>query len=270
MAMAKRETGIGELSALTVLVTRPAHQQESLVHSIENLGGKTISMPLIDIFPLSEDEIIRTSSNAIKNLDQFETLIFVSSNAARIGGEMIDAYWPQFPAGITVIGIGQTTSRATVEWLNCSVVTPDQGNDSEAVLALPELQEVAEKRIGIVCGIGGRELLANELSRRGAIVEIIEVYCRESRHYNPEQVNELLMDSACNSITVHSGESLQQLIALSGNNISRISLLPLVVPSARVQNHAQEAGFSRVINAVGADDRAMTQALQQIAADRVL
>ena len=267
--MKTHKTSERELSDLTVLVTRPIHQQESLIQTIENLNGKTVSMPLIDICSLDESEIASATSNAIKNLDQFDILIFISSNAARIGGEMIDRYWPQFPVGITVIGIGQSTSREVTDLLNCVVETPARGSDSEAVLALPQLQNVAEKRIGIVRGVGGRELLASELSQRGAQVQTIEVYRREPREYEPERVNQLLFDSACNTITVHSGASLQQLVALSGNNISQITLIPLIVPSARVQNQAQEAGFSRVINAVGADDQAMTQALQQVAADRV-
>ena len=254
------------LSGIKVLVTRPVHQQQSLIDAIQAEGGVPISMPLIDIDPLTKEEIANETMASIRNLDRYDIVIFVSSNAAQIGAELIDNYWPQFPVGIQVIAIGQTTSRVVSSLLNCSVENPAQGSDSEAVLALPSLQQISEKRVAIVRGVGGRELLSRELKNRGAIVDTLELYRRVPKHYSVEQAADLLTNPPCDAITVHSGESLQQLLALSGNNISQVTLIPLLVPSERVQLQAQQAGFATVVNAVGADDAAMMQALQNVAA----
>ena len=255
----------GVLSGQSVLVTRPLAQQKGLAEKIKQLGGRVIQFPLIQISPLTDRQAVQAAKTSVQNLDQFNVLIFVSSNAARIGGELIAEFWPQFPVGIEIIAIGETTARAATSLLACPVISPAQGSDSESVLALPELQEVAGKRIGIVRGQGGRELLATELQRRGADVRYIEVYCRDPVTYEAGQLTELMNQNSCNMITVHSGESLDLLIKQAADNIDQITLLPLVVPSERVAQQARETGFTRVANAAGADDSAMIAMLQQLA-----
>lgn len=254
------------LTGLNVLVTRPAHQQQSLVDAIQDSSASTVSLPLLEITPIPKSEIAPETIAAIQNLDRFDILIFVSSNAAQIGGDLIDNYWPQFPVGITVIAIGQTTSRAVTTLLECTVITPEQGSDSEAVLALPQLEDVAGKRVGIMRGRGGRELLQSELTERGAEVTVLEVYERNAIPYDTNEVTELLGGASCNVITVHSGESLLRLLELTGDNRDQITLLPLVVPSDRVRKIALDEGFSDVLNARGADDSSMLAALQRVAA----
>ncbi|WP_296815495.1 uroporphyrinogen-III synthase [Thiobacillus sp.] len=64
------------------------------------------------------------------------------------------------------------------------VVTPD-GQDSEAVLALPQLQAVAGRQVVIVRGVGGRALMADTLRARGADVHFMECYRRTCPHADP-------------------------------------------------------------------------------------
>ena len=54
----------------------------------------------------------------------------------------------------------------------------EDGFDSEALLALPEMRDLAGKRVVIFRGDGGRELLGDTLIARGAIVEYAECYRR--------------------------------------------------------------------------------------------
>src|SRR5207237_459615 len=55
---------------------------------------------------------------------------------------------------------------------------PQMGADSEAVLAAPELQQVAGKRVLIIRGDDGRPVLGESLTARGAKVEYAECYRR--------------------------------------------------------------------------------------------
>ena len=254
------------LSACKVLLTRPATQQQSLQKLIEEAGGSVISLPLIAIQALLDEEHLQKVRRSIQNLDQYSSIIFVSTNAAGYGAELINDYWPQFPVGISVLAIGNTTARAVTSLLDCSVIRPADGSDSEALLQLPELENVKDKKIAIIRGQGGRELLAETLLERGAEVHYIEVYRREFIDYNPEQLTAAVVDSGCTAITVHSGESLKQLLVLSGHNIAATTGLPLVVPSARIRDQAQEAGFSQIEVSQGATDSAMLDALQKLVA----
>ncbi len=262
--MTHTEIGEIDLAGLSILVTRPMRQQQSLCGKIIAAGGKPISFPLIDISPLEDSSEIRAAKQAIQDLDQFSALIFVSSNAASFGGELIDNYWPQFPVGVEVIAIGKTTAEAIGARLTCRVTNPDQGSDSEAVLALPVLQAVANKKIGIVRGQGGRELLATTLQERGAEVCYIEVYRRVSVPHTAAEISAIVNENSCDVITVHSGESLQILADQSGDNIDQITLLPLLVPSQRVAGQARQLGFTNVECTNGADDEAMLSTLQQL------
>lgn len=262
--MSGAEAQEGKLDGLSVLITRPSLQQHSLSEKISSAGGKPLSLPLIEIVALENSSEIDSTRRAVQDLDRFSLLIFVSSNAAQIGGELINDYWPQFPVGIEVIAIGKTTADTVIRQLACSVTSPEQGSDSEAVLALPLLQTVTDKRIAIFRGKGGRELLANTLRERGAEVAYIEVYSRKPVSYSPTEIMTFLSENACDVITVHSGESLQNLVEQSADNINQITLLPLVVPSQRIAEQARQIGFAEVICANGADDEAMLEALQQL------
>ena len=126
---------------------------------------------------------------------------------------------------------------------------------------MPELGDVSDKRIAIVRGQGGRELLASTLRGRGARVDYIEVYRRLATQFEEGVLQARLLEPACDALTVHSGESLRRLVEVSSDNIDKVTLIPLVVPSRRIAEQAEEAGFQRVIDAGGAADIAMMAAL---------
>ncbi|MEX2469926.1 MAG: uroporphyrinogen-III synthase [Pseudohongiellaceae bacterium] len=254
------------LHGLRVLITRPTQQQAVLCQAITRLGGVPVSLPLIAISPREEDAAQKILRSQVQALDNYRLLIFVSTNAARFGAELIDEYWPQFPVGVEVMAIGPTTAAELRQRLDCPVTHAESGMDSEAILDLPQLQRVAGERIAIFRGQGGRELLAATLRERGARVDYIEVYTRHPAPQDPGRLGELLQDPGLDVVTVTSAEALPHLLTLAGEHRERLGLLPLVVPSARVADLASAAGFARVIDAGGANEAALVRALQEIAA----
>ena len=79
--------------------------------------------------------------------------------------------------------IGPTTAAELERHGASRVLTPHARYDSESLLALPEMQAVGGQKILIFRGVGGRELLADELRARGADVRFAECY----RRINPQQ-----------------------------------------------------------------------------------
>ena len=252
------------LSGLTVLITRPSNQVDSLRRAIESDGAKVLSLPLIEINALNDAQAIQDLKDKVLQLDSYQSLIFVSNNAVSFGGEVINNYWPQFPLGVDVIAVGPTTAEAASERLACEVIQPCSGMTSEDILRLPQLQELSEKKIGIVRGQGGRELLADTLRERGAIVDYLEAYSRASVDYTSADFCNRLCEASVNVLTVSSGESLDRLTHLLAHNRKKLQQLSLLVPSQRVGRQAEKAGYQHVHNASGADPLSFVRALGEL------
>jgi uroporphyrinogen-III synthase len=257
------------LKSQVTLITRPEAQQNSLRAAIERQGGDWLSLPLLRILPLTDSDL-QAARQHVQDLDNYDVLVFVSLNAASLGAELITDLWPQLPVQQSIIAIGKSTAKLVADLLACEVICPEAGSDSEAVLAIPELQQLADKRIGIFRGQGGRELLAATLQERGASVDYIEVYKREQVQLDAADAADVAAFAApdkIDAITVHSGESLHSLAGLLSSARKSILAIPIVVPSARVAKQAEQSGFKQVVNAHGADDASMIKALERIHAN---
>lgn len=252
------------LSGLTVLLTRPSKQQQIMRQTIEALGGAVLSLPLIEIQPLEEPADIQDLKDKVRQLDNYQVLIFISNNAVSFGGEIINNYWPQFPVGIDVIAVGPTTAEATRLQLGCEVIQPTTGMTSEDILQLPQLQNVAQKKIAIVRGQGGRELLAESLKQRGATVDYLEAYRRRPVNYSRQDFCSKVQQARVNVLAVSSAESLHRLKVLLVDNKELGEQLNLLVPSQRVAQQAKDAGFRKIHEAKGADPASFVAALGEL------
>ncbi len=253
------------LSGLTVLVTRPSNQQQAMQQAIESRSGAIVSLPLVEIHALTNTRSIQDLKDKVLQLDNYQLLIFVSNNAVHFGGEVINNYWPRFPLGIEVIAVGPSTAEAARKLLGCEVFQPTAGMTSEDILQLPQLQNLAGRKVAIVRGQGGRELLAETLKQRGASVDYFEAYSRKTVNYSNKDFCDRLVTGKVNVLTVSSGESLDRLISLLADNKELAEQLTLLAPSTRVAQQAEDAGFAKVYNARGADPASFVAALDELA-----
>lgn len=251
------------LAGLSVLVTRPAGQADTLAAAIQQAGGQASQFPLLVIQPVQDAARQALARERIQDLDHYQILLFISTNAVHHALDWIDRYWPQFPPGIEVIAIGPATAAA-LAGLPLEVHTADSGMQSEDILALPVLNDVAGKKIALFRGVGGRELLADTLRARGAQVDYIETYQRQPPAESAERLLQVLRDQHINVISLTSAQMLANLCALLDIKQHRINLLPLVVPSERTREAALVAGFERVVVSEGATDAATVAALASI------
>ena len=252
------------LAGLKVLITRPAGQGEALIEAIRRTGGEAVSFPLLEIFPITDSQRQAEIRQLIQDLDQFQILVFISSNAVRFGLQWIDQYWPQFPVGVEVVAIGPATAAALAE-LPCQVQTSQLGMLSEDILQLPVLRNVEGKKVALFRGVGGRELLADTLRERGAQVDYIETYERHATTHSDTELRELLESEQVNVLSVSSGQILDSLCQLVDITNSGINLIPLLVPSERIRRMAEAAGFIQVVCSQGVTEEAVVAALAEIA-----
>ncbi|MCL3028682.1 uroporphyrinogen-III synthase, partial [Klebsiella pneumoniae] len=149
------------MSGWRLLLTRPDEECAALAASLGEAGVHSSSLPLLAIDPLEETPEQRT---LMLDLDRYCAVVVVSKPAARLGLERLDRYWPQ-PPQQTWCSVGAATA-AILEAYGLDVTYPEQGDDSEALLALPAFQDslrVHDPKVLIMRGEGGREFLAERL-----------------------------------------------------------------------------------------------------------
>jgi uroporphyrinogen-III synthase len=224
------------LHGLKVLVTRPRDQAADLARRIESAGGVAVLFPLLDISPVQDDRILREQ---IARLDETYLAIFISPNAVRHGIGAIREFG-KIPESLRIAAVGQGSARDLRALGLHGIIAPTERFDSEGLLALPELQQVAGRKIMIFRGDGGRELLGDTLKERGASVEYVACYQRSK----PQQDQRAILDASPDIISVTSSEALGYLWAmLDASAREKLRSTPLFVPHPRIAGLAGEQGW---------------------------
>lgn len=228
-----------------ILVTRPAAQVGTLAQRITEQGGEAVLFPLLEIGP--PDDLAPLDA-AIANLEGYAIAVFISPNAVEYSAPRIleRRAWPvQLLAAAIGPGTMAQLSRYGIE----GVVAPAARFDSEGVLDLPAFQSerVAGKRVLILRGNGGRELLADSLRLRGAVVDCVTCY-RRSAPVDGSALVSRLRNNALDALTLSSSEGLRNLLTLLDTDaIDRLRRLPIFVPHPRIAEVAAESGITNVV-----------------------
>lgn len=242
------------LKGVGVLVTRPRAQAGELVTAIENAGGAAFCFPVIEIVPLDQNTV---AGNAAK-LAKPDIVIFVSRNAVEYG--------LRYTGGGKIAAIGPATALAVSSGGRIVDIQSATGFDSEHLLLEPAMHDVDGKHVRIIRGNQGRELLAEELAARGAIVDYLPVYERRLPDVAPEMLADIesrWRQGEIAVITVMSVQSLRNLATLLPAWCERhLESTPLVTPAGRVLKEALERyPASRAILASGAEASDMVNAI---------
>ncbi len=242
------------LQGLNPLVTRPQAQARSLCAQLITQGAACTLFPTLEIEPFAKLPDFQAKLN---NLELVDIAIFLSKNAVA----NVMALWPasQFRQ---IASIGPATRDALQEAGVTVDLMPENDFTSEGLLSLPALFGVRGKRIVIFSGVGGRNVITDSLTERGALVSKVECYRRIQPQYDMAAVWQQWLQADINLIISYSGESLHNLYAMVGEQ-HRAWLLdcPLLVISQRLHKIAQELGFNHVLQASDASDTAMINAL---------
>jgi len=244
-----------------LLLTRPADESAALSSVLAEQGIFSSCLPLLEIVPIAPSDTMR---EVIQGLDRYCAVIVVSKPAARIGVDLLSQQWPQ-PPRLKWFTVGAATAQI-LENAGLDVSFPAEGDDSEALLELPELREAITRpdpRVLILRGEGGRELLAERLRELGASVDYLELYRRGLPHYATAALPGRIEAERLNGLVVSSGQGFEHLRQLAGDAWPRLARLPLFVPSPRVAELARAAGAQTVVDCRGANATALLTALRE-------
>lgn len=245
------------LQGIGVAITRPSQQATKLTQLIESAGGHVIPFPLIEIAPLDDDTQFQT---AISDIASYDWLIFISSNAVQNG--MPKLLKQGMPSQLKFAAIGPVTAQSLSAYGISDVLIPEGRFDSESLLSLPAMQEMQGKKVMIIRGIGGRELLANTLKDRGAQVNFGECYQRINPQKNCDVLIQAYNSKRLHHIVVTSSEAMRYLLDLAGDR-DWLNNVTLCVNHDRIAENAIEKGLNVKVATAPGDNAMMALILAQ-------
>ena len=218
---------------MSIWITRSEPGATALAESLEGAGFKPFKAPVLRIEPLAFEP----------PQGGFDAAIFLSAHGARLAAQTVKGRFRR------AFAVGRRTRQVLLE--SGIVATAAEAESSEGLLA--DLPDLADRRVLLVSGVGGRNVLGPGLERRGADVKRLEVYRRVP-------VFPLVDCAEIDAAVESSGDGFRQAAGVwfaAGGAPE----LPVLVPSARVGALGPELGLVNVIECAGADSEAVLAAL---------
>jgi uroporphyrinogen-III synthase len=241
------------LQGVGVLVTRPDHQALPLCRLLEAQGASVERLPAVEIRPLDTTR----AQLGVGSAEAFDLAIFVSANAVRFGARLLAARPPALAA------VGGATARALTEAGYPAAIVPG-GADTESLLARPELKSLSGRRVLLIKGEDGRDLLARELEARGARVHAVDVYRRERPTPDAAHLAELkrwFRAGGSRVVTATSVDIATNLLEMAPLR-AELEKATWLVASERIARGVREQGLSApLLPAASAQDHDLVAAL---------
>ena len=256
------------LTGIGIAITRPIDQAKKLSALISETGGTPILFPLIEITPLADYSQFQA---AISDIKDYDWAIFISSNAVQNGmPRLVKA--GTLPS-LKFAAIGPVTSSELQGFGVKDVLTPlshvqdgDESKirfDSESLLALLEMNNVTGKKILMVRGVGGRDVLAETLRKRGAQVTFAECYQRINPQTNCALLAQFYREKELHGIVVTSSEAMRHLLDLAGNAYW-LNNVTLFVNHARIAELPKQLGLKVVVANAAGDESMLSKLIERL------
>jgi uroporphyrinogen III methyltransferase / synthase len=204
-----------------VLVTRARDQAKDFVDCLTRYGAEPVSFPTIEIVPPESWEPV---DRAIDRLAEFDWLLLTSVNGVEFfmkrlkdrGRDLRDL------KGIRIGAIGPKTANA----IEAHGLAPDlvpQTFQAEAVLEGLSAEPLEGRRILLPRALEAREVLPQELAKRGARVEVVPVYRTIIPTARREAVRAMLQKKELAVVTFTSSSTVKNFMSLfEGEPVARL------------------------------------------------
>jgi uroporphyrinogen III methyltransferase/synthase len=193
-----------------IVVTRPEDDSDRSASILEDLGAEVLTAPTVAIRPVVDTSELDA---AIARLDEFDWLVFTSSNGVKHLLDRIDALGLDLRAlgSIRLAAIGPATAETLATYrLRADLVPPSYRSEA---LADALIDVASGQRILLARADRGRTILKEELSRV-AEVEQVAVYRNVDAERLPDEVARRIEDGSIDWITLTSSAIAERLHAL--------------------------------------------------------
>ncbi|MEG3049838.1 MAG: uroporphyrinogen-III synthase [Thermomonas sp.] len=246
--MIQRAIDASPLAGWTVLSLRPRGQHAALRAAAARAGASLLALSPLAI-ELRTDAASRKALAAARAAD---VMVFTSPNAVRAAANL---HALRIARNRPVLAVGDGTRRA-LQRQGVDATSPTR-MDSEGLLAMPQLQDVAGRSIGLVTAPGGRNRLAPTLQSRGAEVLRADVYQRIAITIGQarwQALADALLAPRRVVLALSSAEALDGMLRQQPSHLEKpLRQVAVVAASERLAEAARDAGFRRI--AIAADAR---------------
>lgn len=255
-----------EHNAHPVVITRPLAQAKPLAQQVAALGRDAIVFPLLEILPLSDTTKLRS---VLGKLDCYALVAFVSPNAIDAAFEHVTHWPPQLPLAVVGEGSKAALAQHGLTPANATIISPVDRlrTDSQTLLEVIDIEALRGKKVLIIRGETGRELLADALREKGIEVEQLAAYRRTAPVLDDDRRQTLLrlLDASADWV-ITSSEALRFLLQMVRDvageaGVAKMQQQTLIVPHIRIAETAQSLGFTS-IRQTGSGDEPLLAALQ--------
>jgi len=229
-----------------LLITRFSPHAARLSVLLQDLGIFSIAQPLLKVEKTDEFHHADLVFNR-----SYDRIIAVSVHAVSYTAEAIFERWPIS----NYFAVGKATQREFECAVKQSVYRPKKQFNSEGLLDLAQLQNVAQKRILILRGKGGSAFLADILRQRGAIVDYYQPYQRVAVDNVGANLIKKCQQKQVNGIILTSIELLNQLVYITENvDMDWLKSITIYTISKRITEYACVLGWHKIITLPGISD----------------
>lgn len=232
------------LAGRHIVVTRPVDQAANLCQSLLDAHAVPVRFPVLTISPVSDETPLLDMA---VHLDSYDFVVFVSPNAVSHALRVMLRH-RRWPSAVRAVSIGQSSELALAKFGVSQVLSPHDKFDSESLLALAELHQMAGKRVLVCRGDGGRELLGETLSARGATVDYLTCYHRAQATTDPAPLLKLWQNNTLDAVTLTSSEGVRYFAGMVGHlGLAYWRHTPTFVSHARIAHEAERHKLQHIL-----------------------
>lgn len=243
------------LAGWTVVSLRPRGQHAALRAAAARVGAHALALSPLAIEPCTD----AGSRKALREALAADVVLFTSPNAVRAAADLRRLGNAR---GRPVLAVGDGTRRA-LQRLGVDAMAPTR-MDSEGLLAMPALRDIAGRSVGLVTAPGGRNRLAPGLQSRGAEVRRADVYERmpvEITDARWQVLAAVLATPQRVVLALSSAEALESVLRQRPTHLDKpLRRIAVSAAGERLAQVARDAGFRRVAIATDARPASLLRA----------
>ena len=226
---------------MNVLVTRPNVRGQQLVEMLAQHHIFAIHQPL---FQMEAGRELPALPSALTRLNAGDYVFAVSKNAIDFAHNTLVQTGFSWRSDLKYFAVGQGSANYFSAQIEQNIIYPIQSEDSESLLALPEMQQLTDKNILILRADSGRELFSEQAQKRGAQVQTLECYQRIPVDVDLKEQISLCKRAGIDVVVATSGEILTALVSNTAEEDKAWLLsCKLIVVSQRLARIAVKLGW---------------------------